>query len=353
MADALDIGNILDQIGPGGMTKIYRAIGILAIAFFAILILKYIYHYTKIKPKEKAVGNNLQVLIADFLDRIFDAYKAKGVKLDRFYPKNPSIHIREGKTFGINAWLIRPSPPDKVKQGDIGRIFVERLFIWRKEDRVRIAALLAAWWFNIYYYTLEGKPLGPLSYTMNPSKLPRLRRMCMDTLKFAGIHEAAEPSSAGTADIVKLITRAEKEETEHRRIAGIEHADILKIEQLIAKEEERLGKSHDVHKTAKVISAHMSHLILLGHEQVKLLKHDADLRKQLGEDKCEADYKTLLEDIARLEMCIDWLQKAMQADRQDIASGKDLAQKLKLFDQTIIDVSSRLFHLDQIMEAGS
>lgn len=350
---ALDLARLLDTSKLATLSKLYSAIGILIIAFFALLILKYVYHHVKIKPKEKAVGNNLQVLIAGFLDRIYDAYKSKGIKLDRFYPKSASIHIRERKTFGMNAWLLRPNKPEQVKQGDIGRIFVERLFIWRKEDRIRIAALLAAWWFNVQYYTVEGKPLGPLSYTINPSKLPKLRRMCMDTLKFAGIHEAAEPSSAGSADVVKLITKADKEETEHRRIAQIEHEDIIQIERLVEKEQMQLGKPHDVHKTAKVMDTHIAHLIMLGHEQVKLLKNDAGIRKALGEEKCEAEYRTLLEDIARLETYIDWLQKAKESDRQDPAARKELAQRLKLFDQTVIDVSSRLMHLDQMMEGGA
>jgi len=347
-----DILNFIDKVSGSPDFWVGGAKYLIIVVIVAVL-LKSLYNHYKLKPEEKRKGADIHADIVGILEKIYLAYYKKGIKLDKKYPKSSDIHVLEHKVYGINAWLIRPKSPHHIKAGDVGKILVHRLFIWRKEDRTRVSALLAAWWFNLYYYATKGESLEPLKYTINMTKLPALRRICLDTLKFAGIEYLADPKAATTIDVVKLLTNDQKIEHEHRRIAGIEHGDIAAIKALREKEEFAFGKMSDVHKVGRSWTRHFDDLIHLGKRQLRLLKEDLKIRKELGEARANAEYEALLQDILRIEVIVIWLQTNVNVLRTDKARQKELDEKLNDFERLGLDVSERLKHLDRILEMGS
>jgi hypothetical protein len=143
-----------------------------------------------------------------------------------------------------------------------------------------------------------------------------------------------------------------KIEHEHRRIARIEHDEIQRIEELRKEDERAYGTMADVHKVGKAMIHHLNNLMHLGRKQLRLLKEDARIRQELGEANADSDYNALLQDILRMGGIIDWLQSNVNVMRGDKKMQKELDRRLEEFDRLVLDVSSRLRHLDMILELG-
>jgi hypothetical protein len=341
-----DILNFIDKVS-GSPDFWIKGFMYLIIVMVAITFLRHAYNKHKLKPEEKRKGADIHADIVGILEKIYLAYYKKGIKLEKKYPKIDDIHVLEHNKRFIYAWLITPKNPHHVKAGDVGNIFINRYSIWSKEGRTKIAALLAAWWFNLYYYASRGESLRPLN------NLSKLRRISKDTLTFAGVEYAAEINSPGSIDIVKLLTKDQKIEHEHRRIARIEQEDIEAIKALRAKEEFAYGKMSDVHKVGRSWIRHGKDLIHLAKRQLRLLEEDLRIRKQLGEAHANSEYAALMNAVLRMEVIVPWLETNVNVNREDKARQKELDDRLNEFERLILDVSERLKHLDTILEQGS
>ncbi|MFC1741435.1 hypothetical protein ACFL3V_02780 [Nanoarchaeota archaeon] len=352
MVDIFKILNVAKlNIDPAQVQLAIKFLPILVILLVVTVLAKHTINHFKLKPEQKRKEFDVHADIVGVLEKIYLAYYRKGHKLEKRYPKKADVHVTD--TRGLNAWKISARSDSHLKQGDIGRITIHRYSVWRHEDRARISALIAAWWFNLYFYALEGKQTAPLRYTLNITKLGTIRRICLDTLKIAGLGYLANTVSKGNIDLTHLLTKKERIEHEHRDIAHIEHEEIEKVKALAQKEEIAFGKAEDIHKVAKSKIRHIQDIIHLGKKELALLKKDLHIRKEIGTEKTRNDYEALLRDILRLEIIVTWLQTNVNVGRQDKEKQKELRQKLDEFEHIILDVSSRLPHMDMILEKGT
>jgi hypothetical protein len=347
----VDLAGLLDFDKLYSSGLLFQVIPIIFILFVLSLFLKHVYDQRKLKPIEKRIGADLHTDIVGVLEKIYLAYDKKGFKIKKYYPRKEDILIIERRHIG-NAWLVRPKKAHNIRNGDVGKIYVHRAYIWMKEDRLRVAAKLAAWWFNIYFYTIENKPLGFFDYVFDPRKLPHIERACDDTLRFAGLEYLAKPISRGNIDHVRLITDHDKIEEEHRRIAKIGVEDLRKIRRLRAKESLAFGEPEQVHHVAMAEVRHVQDLIYLGKKELDLLKKDATLRKQLGTSQ-SANQEALERYVTRLEVILPWLQMNVGVKRQDKEQQRKLSEYLKEFESIVLDVPVRLEHLDEILSGRS
>lgn len=347
----MDLAGLLDFDKLYNSGLLFQAIPIILVLFVLSLFLKHLYDQRKLKPMEKRIGADLHTDIVGVLEKIYLAYYRKGFKMTKFYPKKEDIIITPRRHL-LNSWLVRPKSSSSIKKGDVGRIYVHRAYMWIKEDRLRVAAKLAAWWFNIYFYTIENKPLGFFNYAINPWKLPHIERACDDTLKFAGLEYLAKPISRGNIDHITLLTNHEKIEEEHRRIAKIGVKDLRDIDRLRAKERLAFGKTEEVHHVATAEIRHIQDLIILGKKELELLKKDATLIKQIGTSQ-SANQEALERYVMRLEVILPWLQMNVGVKRQDKEQQRKLQEYLKEFEAIVLDVPVRLEHIDDILSGRS
>jgi hypothetical protein len=350
--DPFDLTKIIDISDPGQLALLLKIFPILLALLFISTIVKGLYNHAKLKPEEMRKAADLHTDVIGVLEKIYLAYYKKGEQLKKAYPRKEDIHILEHKKYGINSWIVIPNSRQHIMEGRAAKIYAYRYHIWRQEDRVRISALIAAWWFNIYYYTTKNQSIDELKYRVNPMKLGTIRRRCVDTLKVAGIAYLAEPTSRGNIDVVKLLTNNERIEHEHRRMIGLEEEDLRKLKVLEEKEKLAYGKPEAVHKVGLARIRHMQDLINLGKKQLKLLQKDESIRTQLGEGKADTDYEILDTDIKRLEVILVWLQTNINLKRGDKEQQRILEERLNEFEKLILDVATRLKNLDTILEYG-
>ncbi|MBT5021826.1 hypothetical protein HOK51_06215 [Candidatus Woesearchaeota archaeon] len=317
------------------------------IALIALMFFQHWYGKKKIEPFSGGKISDFHTLIISTLNKIYAAHHKKGLELKKVYPKLEDIKAATHKIYGINSWIIEPNNSKEIRKGNIGKILVQLDYIWLHEDRIGVAAIIAAWWFNIYLYTLKNESVKPLTYKINISKLGSIRRICNDTLKFAGLGYLINIKSKHNVDFVHSLHKKSQIEQDHRRIAHIEEQDIQAAQEATEKIINLKGKK-DIHKIALFRIDHIKDLIKYGKKEVELLKED--LKKRTDLKQKQADLADLEHVIGLLKEIVVWIEKYIHLAHTDKQLEEKLSVKLKQFETVILEATRLFNNLDKILE---
>jgi hypothetical protein len=353
----------LDMSNPMHVSSLVTIIKYLLLGGLGLVGVLFVFQKLKVHPESEKRNKDLHTLIAHFLKIIYDTYRKKGHKIKEVYPKTEDIHIAEKKIHGVYSWLVKPSKdPEEIKQGKVGTILAERLAVWSHHNRIRVAALTAAWWFNLYFHALQGESIKELKPGM--LRLGSIRNKNLEVLQLAGLEHYAKETEKGRVDLVNWLRKREKIDKKHREVMKIEEHELEAIKKLRLEDEQKNGKMLDAHKIAEARADHLKRLIRLAEKQLPLLKKEIAALEKVEEHeqsrKAKKELATLKEDQAELEKGIPRMhsyaalfeQHVRERKGADKKAQEELKSGLVLIENLIFDISSRLRHINQILEQG-
>ncbi|MBT7902448.1 hypothetical protein HN587_01195 [Candidatus Woesearchaeota archaeon] len=348
-----DWGRFLQDIA--NLELIGSLMHVLVLAIIALIIFEVIkrkYHKHAIKPEEEKINSDFQTLTHTFLNKIYDSFDKKGIKLPRSYPSHDQVVITDRPIYLFSVYYIKPNSRNKILTGDVGEILVNRGAIWKHEDRIKTAAMSAAWWFNLYFCSRQGNEdvIKIFHYKGNILKTGKMRRIFTDTLKIAGLSKFLELQSKETVDLVHVFHKKERIEEKHRTLMHIETEEIEQIERELLREERLNGTPQKIHKLSLARQHHIEHLIKKGTELIKLLETDEELILKVGKQSAHRESELLQTNINQLRELFKSLNQHNDQHTNNTDSNNILKEKLDSTKELLTTIAHQIHRINILIE---